>query len=212
MRIVQDALSEAETEELSAMLEEGSAHSLPFARGVFTAVASAPTHFEPTEWFPLLLGGEVPNASHLKRLLALLMREFNACADCLALSVPAVPAVSDEEALTQFSKGYVQIAQRDTAWTSNPDAFELTAPLMILSGYASAAALESIDRTISADEDAYRKKHRECLADDVAALFDFFKEAREKRAPAPAESSEKTGRNDPCPCGSGKKYKKCCLE
>ncbi len=26
----------------------------------------------------------------------------------------------------------------------------------------------------------------------------------------PAES-DKTGRNDPCPCGSGKKYKKCCL-
>jgi hypothetical protein len=23
---------------------------------------------------------------------------------------------------------------------------------------------------------------------------------------------EKTGRNDPCPCGSGKKYKHCCLE
>ncbi len=23
--------------------------------------------------------------------------------------------------------------------------------------------------------------------------------------------SEKVGRNDPCPCGSGKKYKKCCL-
>ena len=22
----------------------------------------------------------------------------------------------------------------------------------------------------------------------------------------------KIGRNDPCPCGSGKKYKKCCLE
>jgi len=21
---------------------------------------------------------------------------------------------------------------------------------------------------------------------------------------------KKTGRNDPCPCGSGKKYKKCC--
>jgi len=23
--------------------------------------------------------------------------------------------------------------------------------------------------------------------------------------------AEETGRNDPCPCGSGKKYKKCCL-
>jgi len=27
--------------------------------------------------------------------------------------------------------------------------------------------------------------------------------------PLPAQS-EKFGRNDPCPCGSGKKYKKCC--
>jgi hypothetical protein len=25
------------------------------------------------------------------------------------------------------------------------------------------------------------------------------------------ESTQKLGRNDPCPCGSGKKYKKCCL-
>ena len=23
---------------------------------------------------------------------------------------------------------------------------------------------------------------------------------------------EKIGRNDPCPCGSGKKYKKCCID
>lgn len=25
-----------------------------------------------------------------------------------------------------------------------------------------------------------------------------------------AQSERTTGRNDPCPCGSGKKYKKCC--
>jgi hypothetical protein len=25
-----------------------------------------------------------------------------------------------------------------------------------------------------------------------------------------SRQSPKTGRNDPCPCGSGKKYKKCC--
>jgi len=24
------------------------------------------------------------------------------------------------------------------------------------------------------------------------------------------DKSKKIGRNDPCPCGSGKKYKKCC--
>jgi preprotein translocase subunit SecA len=28
--------------------------------------------------------------------------------------------------------------------------------------------------------------------------------------PAPIRSGPKVGRNDPCPCGSGKKYKACC--
>jgi len=33
--------------------------------------------------------------------------------------------------------------------------------------------------------------------------------APERRQMVQARSS-KVGRNDPCPCGSGKKYKKCC--
>jgi SWIM/SEC-C metal-binding protein len=28
--------------------------------------------------------------------------------------------------------------------------------------------------------------------------------------PEPKHAEKKAGRNDPCPCGSGKKYKKCC--
>lgn len=28
--------------------------------------------------------------------------------------------------------------------------------------------------------------------------------------PKPKEAEKKVGRNDPCPCGSGNKYKKCC--
>ena len=28
--------------------------------------------------------------------------------------------------------------------------------------------------------------------------------------PSPVRAQKKVGRNDPCPCGSGKKYKKCC--
>ena len=28
--------------------------------------------------------------------------------------------------------------------------------------------------------------------------------------PKPQEADKKVGRNQPCPCGSGKKYKKCC--
>ena len=32
----------------------------------------------------------------------------------------------------------------------------------------------------------------------------------EKERPKVLKRAEKVGRNDPCPCGSGKKYKKCC--
>lgn len=31
-----------------------------------------------------------------------------------------------------------------------------------------------------------------------------------REGPPPAVSAPRVGRNDPCPCGSGKKFKKCC--
>ncbi|MDH7479794.1 MAG: SEC-C metal-binding domain-containing protein, partial [Syntrophomonadaceae bacterium] len=33
---------------------------------------------------------------------------------------------------------------------------------------------------------------------------------QEDQAPQPVRSESRVGRNDPCPCGSGKKYKRCC--
>ena len=54
--------------------------------------------------------------------------------------------------------------------------------------------------------------------DDDVLIDQFVEEAREarmareetERSPEPANPFPKAGRNDPCPCGSGKKYKKCC--
>jgi len=84
-----------------------------------------------------------------------------------------------------------------------------------------------------------RERHPGVFNDLKSGLFDFYKpEAIERRRKARAEleeddpyrtegaqvapagyttaergsllRTEKIGRNDPCPCGSGKKYKKCC--
>ncbi|MCZ8108701.1 MAG: SEC-C metal-binding domain-containing protein, partial [Burkholderiales bacterium] len=49
------------------------------------------------------------------------------------------------------------------------------------------------------------------MLDGVQDVYDFFRDARE-RALAPAtvrRDGAKVGRNDPCPCGSGRKYKQC---
>jgi len=39
--------------------------------------------------------------------------------------------------------------------------------------------------------------------------IDFVEQSRKQRT---VKVPPKVGRNDPCPCGSGKKYKNCCLK
>ncbi len=51
---------------------------------------------------------------------------------------------------------------------------------------------------------------REQVAKPVTAGFAGSGDGTLKKKPVVKKASEKVGRNDPCPCGSGKKYKKCC--
>jgi len=39
----------------------------------------------------------------------------------------------------------------------------------------------------------------------------FLAQRQPLAAPTPVVAAPKVGRNEPCPCGSGKKYKQCCL-
>jgi hypothetical protein len=68
-----------------------------------------------------------------------------------------------------------------------------------------------------------RKEHEKRLNERLNKLDALVQNASERLAEAPPvdtqnnpaqtvrRSEPKVGRNDPCPCGSGKKYKKCCL-
>ena len=52
------------------------------------------------------------------------------------------------------------------------------------------------------EKEFQRKKQRELEQARMAGAGDM--QVQQRRV------GEKIGRNDPCPCGSGKKYKKCC--
>ncbi len=55
---------------------------------------------------------------------------------------------------------------------------------------------------------------RNSITPNVQAIHAYWLQRREQLNPAAAtvrRESPRVGRNDPCPCGSGKKYKKCCL-
>ena len=45
----------------------------------------------------------------------------------------------------------------------------------------------------------------------VSALADAYVQACSGTSAPITRPGSKIGRNDPCPCGSGKKYKKCCM-
>ena len=61
------------------------------------------------------------------------------------------------------------------------------------------------------------EKREEIIVHMAAGLLgahQYFRERRQVSASAHTSSQRgnvaKVGRNEPCPCGSGKKYKKCC--
>jgi uncharacterized protein len=59
-----------------------------------------------------------------------------------------------------------------------------------------------------------REKVIESMAIGLVGAYRHFRQqgkpTASTRGPQPQYTSNKIGRNDPCPCGSGKKYKRCC--
>ena len=55
-----------------------------------------------------------------------------------------------------------------------------------------------------------QKVERVQVANPLTEGFEGAKTSVKKIVLTPRVNAAKVGRNDPCPCGSGKKYKKCC--
>ena len=82
-------------------------------------------------------------------------------------------------------------------------------PLMVLTGEAEAAAREHGEEWPEGEE------RQELLTDSEEdlpqAVTDIYRFWLAKRGTGTQRrDSPKVGRNDPCPCGSGKKFKQCC--
>jgi hypothetical protein len=78
-------------------------------------------------------------------------------------------------------------------------------------------SMDDVERALAQGQDRTLqelREHRKGLIDDTAAELESWA----RLPPEPVESASqgqrivgpKIGRNQPCPCGSGKKYKKCC--
>ena len=61
-----------------------------------------------------------------------------------------------------------------------------------------------------ADPPSVSQARFDAFGEAIWAIYDLYAIARSLGPRVAPVHSDKVGRNDPCPCGSGKKYKKCC--
>ena len=69
-----------------------------------------------------------------------------------------------------------------------------------------------LDKVIAEEADHLADEHKQLLRGvlhTVMAAYDDAVQGQTPRTLEPIRSGPKVGRNDPCPCGSSKKYKKC---
>ena len=60
------------------------------------------------------------------------------------------------------------------------------------------------------DADEIRDEHIALMPRTLVALWKLAQMRSGNRAALQTHRAQKVGRNDPCPCGSGKKFKRCC--
>lgn len=83
---------------------------------------------------------------------------------------------------------------------------------MIPSVFDGAGAIEKIvgDEKVEQLQDKVDDMQNQVAAGKMQAV-DVAEFMRQMRTKPVVRDYKKVGRNDPCPCGSGKKYKNCCL-
>ncbi len=126
----------------------------------------------------------------------------------------------------RYSIGLRAYGQRDPLLEFKAEAFKVFDEMMVdikteichnvFLGHSSREALERFrlrlaDRGSQAQHQDMNAFGGGAAAPAQASGGDMVSEAAaEVEKAKPVESGPKVGRNDPCPCGSGKKYKKCC--
>ena len=226
---VSAALSEAEIERLAALLtanRNSGALSLEGVDGLFCALIASPALVMPHEYLPVILGGTLEaggllgDLAGVQEMMGLLMRFWNAIAHDFEhegahlayIEEPGIDGITGRA----WARGYMRGTKlAPGGWSrifhDDSEGHVLTIP--IAAGEGDPAWPKEPLTAEKSDE-----LLRNMLA-GAARAYRYFKEDRlayaqaagRRATPEPYErAAPKVGRNDPCPCGSGKKYKRCC--
>lgn len=214
-------LSDKDYEKLADLLDQHSPLDLDGLLGLMHAVAVAPGFVPPSQWLQLVILEGTPGfgGNVAQEFFGLAMQLYNRVVDALATARFIIPEADDPDACDSFAAGFIAGAELDSVWIGNDDHWTFASWAAYLSGIEELVApsfLEEIKGEPNIRSILYKN-----IPGLVVAANQTFREIRlaEARAKAnggqplkPASAAGRAGRNDPCPCGSGKKYKKCCID
>jgi uncharacterized protein len=215
-------LSERELDRLEQYLNapERTESTLPLdmVQGLFAAVASAPSAIPQEKWVAEILGDShaFDSEEEEREITGLLARFLEDTARQLneggGFDFILYGTEDEGDDLGSWAEGYllgVELAQpRWDELTDEEDLDNILYPFLVLTGDARRLALESGEEWMSDDEEA--KLVADVRENFATHLLDVRHYWFEKGIPQTVKrESPKVGRNDPCPCGSGRKYKNC---
>src|SRR6185312_15952229 len=99
-------------------------------------------------------------------------------------------------------------------WSTEKEAIILLAPFGVLANQLNLKGEEDSDGNIITDDMPFKQNYKSRLLEYIEKNYHYWEEYRNDLMSIQDEQescqriSHKIGRNDPCPCGSGKKYKK----
>ena len=207
------SLSESERYDLAARLAgRASAMSYHAVHGLFAALASLPDMVPPREWLTLVIGDEaLESKAGAEELVGLVMRLFNDTLSQVDRADPALcPDAADADAIRDWCWGYAQGLEMDDP-DRGVDSDEVLECLDVIEVLAEQLPPSEVMPS-DADESAWLSEQRSTLLDRALLVHRSWAQDRVAATPQPSTQKPRpaVGRNDPCPCGSGKKYKKCC--
>jgi yecA family protein len=204
-------LSDTEFATLAAALPASSPFNADGLVGLLHAVAVAPALIPPSAWIPIVLPRGVVGATKAapERLLGLVLRLFNEVRGDLDRHESMIPPPEESAACESFAMGYAAGAELDPTWRDVPERWALALAMDYLGDRLDLVPKEKLAALDAKGKDALRTD----MGALVATTHETFTALRRAALPhtSPATST-RVSRNGPCPCGSGKKYKRCCID
>jgi uncharacterized protein len=219
-------LTDKEFDELDQFLlsdrSPDDAMTMDMLHGYLTAVAIGPETIMPAEWLPRVwgddagIGPKFKNGKEQERILNLIMRFMNE----VLVTFEVAPKEFEPLFVEHEYEGQTLIDAEAWCWgfwegmELRPDSWAAiwdseVAPLMQPIYLLGADEIAEDELPLVEDPVKAHKLAIELEA-NLPDIYRFWVPRRKAPVQTVKRDEPKVGRNDDCPCGSGKKYKKCC--